>query len=158
MNSDYSQYRTEIINDILFQLRKSEMGLKKSDLDFYLNKIYSNKLGKLYNEIDFDITVYFIYEELKKEKLIEIKNDNSWISLTGSGRIAALKGYNEFQKNSSVNSKSVKDIFSLINISSEAIKNVIKFLLILTLLSLLLVSQEKWNKVLDLLRSLKDLL
>nr|DAJ79189.1 MAG TPA: hypothetical protein [Caudoviricetes sp.] len=158
MNSDYCQYRTEIINDILFQLRMSDMGSKKSDLDFYLNKIYSNKLGSLYNEIDFDITVYFIYEELKKEKLIEIKNGNSWILLTERGKNVSLKGYNDFQKNKHEKSKSAKDIFSLINISSEAIKNIIKFLLILTLLSLLLISQEKWSKVLDLLRSLKDLL
>lgn len=148
----------EIINDIMFQLRKSDTGVKKSDLDFFLNKVYSNKLGKLYNEIDFDITVYFIYEELKREKLIEIKNDNSWISLTERGESVALKDYKDFKKNKHEKPKSAKDIFSLINISSEAIKNIIKFLLILTLLSLLLISQEKWHKVLDLLRSLKDLL
>lgn len=56
-----------------------------------------NKLGHYYNKLHFDQYVYFLYQKMQKEELIEIKN-SSWITLTQKGRLALSDGYLKYQK------------------------------------------------------------
>lgn len=95
MQNKYQQYYNEIINDILFKIRNSgEFGVNKSSLDLYLNQIYSNKLGRNYNEFQFDSEIYFIYKRLEEESIIHIHG--AFISLTNKGCKAEKAGYDNY--------------------------------------------------------------
>lgn len=57
LKQSYEKYSDEIADDILFKTGQAgDNGMRKSELDSYLNRIYKNKLGNQYDEYSFDTT------------------------------------------------------------------------------------------------------
>lgn len=139
MKQSYENYRDEITDDILFRTGKAgEDGMRKSELDSYLNRIYKNKLGNQYDEYSFDTTAYFIYKRLQKEKLLEIRNNSAWIALTDEGRKAALQGYVRYKDGKNNRRITWSNLFSKVNLSIDTTKNILWiFIAILSLFALL---------------------
>ncbi len=151
MSYNYSKYQVEIINDILFKVSQGNFnGIQKSNVDYYLNKIYSNKLGHYYNELHFDQYVYFLYQKMQKEELIEIKN-SSWITLTQKGRLALSDGYLKYQKTLTPKKSYNKSFNPTINFIKSIVYIVFLVLFILILLGII-EEDSKLIKVLQLLK------
>lgn len=156
MKQSYESYRDEITDDILFITGKAgENGMRKSELDSYLNRIYKNKLGNQYDEYSFDTTTYFIYKRLQKEKLLEIRNNSAWIALTDEGRKAALQGYARYKSGLYRKKGRIKSFFTQFNLGASVLKNIIWITWLVMFLLMLLDIIQKDSTIMKVLKSLK---
>lgn len=107
-------------------------------------------MGHYYNELHFDQYVYFLYQKMQKEELIEIKN-SSWITLTQKGRLALSDGYLKYQKTLTPKKSYNKSFNPTINFIKSIVYIVFLVLFILILLGII-EEDSKLIKVLQLLK------